>query len=401
MIAKRIARSMLDRFLLRRLPGPFHHEQGNCWIARVPHLLHLADSAADLRYSTLALYEDGIPLQRAHSLHADIRAIGNGRYLHWQEQVKFSTSDNTNPNCNGRTYYYSLSPWLFQRRIGRQEADTAPPVNHQKRDCRPERIRADVERTLVTGKGYLETLRRLLPSLAGRTVLEVGPGINCGCVMLLAAYGARPMVVDRFLTSWENDYHGKFYAFLAEELARRDPQANVRPIAALVEAGRYSESIICRHQTAIEGISATSQSIDYIVSNAVVEHLYDLERSFAQLHRITKAGGCHLHQVDFRDHRDFSLPLEYLLLDEGEFQMLFHRCHSECGNRYRPSEMTARIRAAGFEILSFEGNMFSSPQYLDRFLPRLRSSGSRYQGWRAEELEVISGLYQLRKPTAN
>jgi hypothetical protein len=54
--------------------------------------------------STLILCEDGRALGPAHSLHADIRTIGRGRFSHWGENLFFSTSDNSDPNKNGRIY---------------------------------------------------------------------------------------------------------------------------------------------------------------------------------------------------------------------------------------------------------------------------------------------------------
>jgi hypothetical protein len=59
--------------------------------------------------STLQLYEDGKQLGPAHSLHDDIRNTGRGPYSHWGNgwgngYIIFSTSDNTDPRNNGRTY---------------------------------------------------------------------------------------------------------------------------------------------------------------------------------------------------------------------------------------------------------------------------------------------------------
>jgi SAM-dependent methyltransferase len=246
---------------------------------------------------------------------------------------------------------------------------------------------------------YLNAIRPLVPSLAGKTVLEVGPGINYGCVMILAAYGARPAVVDRFLAPWEPGYHRRFYSRLREELVRRAPEADVRPLEALVEADGYPEAVIARCESPLETIPLSPESIDLVLSNAVVEHLFDLEKSFAQLYRITRPGGFGLHQVDFRDHRDFDRPLEFLLQREEDFQAEFARTHGEIGNRYRPDEVGASIRAAGFEVLGFEGNTFTRPEYLQEFLPRLRMAvQSRYHQRAAEDLHVVSGRYQLRKP---
>ena len=73
----------------------------------------LYGAASDSRFfpqqSTLQLYEDGKELGPAHSLHDDIRNTGGGRFSHWGNglgdgYIIFSTSDNTDPRINGRTY---------------------------------------------------------------------------------------------------------------------------------------------------------------------------------------------------------------------------------------------------------------------------------------------------------
>jgi ubiquinone/menaquinone biosynthesis C-methylase UbiE len=55
-------------------------------------------------------------------------------------------------------------------------------------------------------------------------------------------------------------------------------------------------------------------SIDIHYSNATFEHLADIPASIAQLGRITKPGGVGFHQIDFRDHRNFDRPLDYLTI---------------------------------------------------------------------------------------
>lgn len=68
-------------------------------------MLSLADdSAKHPSSSLLALYEGGKSLGPAHSLHADIHALGGGRYSHWDGAVIFSTSDNSDPRTNGHEY---------------------------------------------------------------------------------------------------------------------------------------------------------------------------------------------------------------------------------------------------------------------------------------------------------
>ncbi len=397
---KNLTQLLIDKgILLQPLPRPFSHQEGNCWEVVMPELSPLADLEGARQRSPLSLYEDGVPLLPAHALHDDIRRIGGGLYSHWTDRLKFSTSDNSDPNTNGRTYKFSLSPRRLKGYTRSPVNAPCLPVNHRPRDASPEQIRRDVEYTLSAIRTYARVIRELLRSLAGKRVLEVGPGVNYGGVMYLAAYGMRPMVADRFLAPWQDEYHTAFYAALRDEVARRDPRADVRPLHALVKARGYPRRVLARYEAPLEEIPVATGSVDVVFSNAVLEHVGDLETAFAQLYRITRPGGINLHQIDFRDHRDFDRPLECLLMSEPDFQELFARCHGEYGNRRRPEEVAAWIRAAGFEALGFEANHFSKPEYLEDFLPRLRAaSTSPYREHPAEDLHVLSGDYWLRKP---
>lgn len=58
--------------------------------------------------STLQLYEDDTPLGPAQSPLYEIAVLGHGRYMHWKHNYSafaFSSSDGTDPNTNGRTYW--------------------------------------------------------------------------------------------------------------------------------------------------------------------------------------------------------------------------------------------------------------------------------------------------------
>lgn len=56
------------------------------------------------------LFENGKPLTPADCSHADIRELGLGRHSHWifsdGPRILFSTSDNSDPNTNGRCYEF-------------------------------------------------------------------------------------------------------------------------------------------------------------------------------------------------------------------------------------------------------------------------------------------------------
>ncbi len=94
------------------LQPPFRADGGHAWVSKIysmPELLERAgvpDSTEAHEASRVLLLEDGCALGPAHSLHAVIRASGCGRYSHWGDEpaLHFSTSDNSDPNSNGRRY---------------------------------------------------------------------------------------------------------------------------------------------------------------------------------------------------------------------------------------------------------------------------------------------------------
>ncbi len=95
-----------------RLNPPFAADGPRGWVvpltqvAGLQGLAGVADDLEHLRRSPLALFEAGRPLGPAHSLHHTIREEGRGRYSHWRigHDLLFSTSDNSDPNRNGRAY---------------------------------------------------------------------------------------------------------------------------------------------------------------------------------------------------------------------------------------------------------------------------------------------------------
>ncbi len=74
-------------------------ERGNCYTVPLPPDVPEGDGTSAAR-----LFEDGIELTPANSMHEDIRELGLGRFSHWQRKLLFSSSDNTSPLSNGRQY---------------------------------------------------------------------------------------------------------------------------------------------------------------------------------------------------------------------------------------------------------------------------------------------------------
>ncbi|MCB9109940.1 MAG: methyltransferase domain-containing protein [Anaerolineales bacterium] len=399
------------RKLIHRRLNDIQHEQGYAYIASTNMPLLSSHQFP----SHARVLEDGVPLSGPDNvLHDDIRQIGGGRYSFWHDKVYFSASDNTDPRNNNRKYemeyryidgskVFVLLKRLRNRfrklNIQKESSDKNVPVNFGERDTSPESLQRDLEYAVQIGLNFIKRLPDGVKSLPGKAVLEIGPGINFGSTLLMATFGAKVMVSDLYLSPWKAEYHPKFYALLRSWVKENYPQTDISPIDRILDSGGYPPESIGCYSTPLEELAGImDESVDIILSNAVFEHLANPEQAFRQLARVSKPGALGYHQVDFRDHNNFSRPLEYLLIADEAFSIEFKQTHGERGNRYRPHEYWEFFEEIGFEVQRFVPSSFADDSYLADLLPRLRSAnGSKYKDAPIDELKQISGLFCLKK----
>jgi glycosyltransferase involved in cell wall biosynthesis len=89
-------------------------ETGHCYVAR----LQLGSGSGRFE-----LWEDSTLLGPGASLHDAVRQTGGGHYSVWGEQLYFSSSDNTDPRTNGRTYVLRRAKQTLASTIGIFELD--------------------------------------------------------------------------------------------------------------------------------------------------------------------------------------------------------------------------------------------------------------------------------------
>jgi hypothetical protein len=99
--------------IVTQLVRPFYKE-GNATVV-APHQANKFETFGDDpkvagdTTSPILIYEDGQLLGPAHNTFADIHNLGAGRYAHWKGiGIVFSSSDNSDPNTNGRKYWAVL-----------------------------------------------------------------------------------------------------------------------------------------------------------------------------------------------------------------------------------------------------------------------------------------------------
>lgn len=86
------------------LNRPFAKYSGSAFVKDVKGTDVPGDATGAATRSRLLLCEDGNLIGTPHSIHGDIAQKGGGRYSHWGTDLIFSTSDNSDPNSNGRSY---------------------------------------------------------------------------------------------------------------------------------------------------------------------------------------------------------------------------------------------------------------------------------------------------------
>lgn len=275
----------------------------------------------------------------------------------------------------------------------------AMPTNWQTPPATQADVDYQVEYAISSGLMLRHRLQTMGIAISGARILEIGPGIAFGGMAYLRAAGAEVAVTDRWLAKWSDAFHGPVYSAIADRL-EGEPGFDVAPIRQMVAGKGYVEATICCLSDAGEKLSSiANDQFDALVSNAVLEHIKNPQTAFAELFRVTRPGGVGLHQVDYRDHRNFSQPLEHLLLKPSAFGAMNDRVHSEYGSQLRQPDYSELLERAGFIIESYESNDAASDAYLDALMKRLViRHGKLPPGWTRDVLRDLGGLFWLRKP---
>lgn len=360
-------------------------ESGHCWWVELPAEVPDGDGPDYPPRSCLHLMEDGIEVGPAYVWHNEIRELGGGRYSHWGRKLYFSTSDNSSPLENGRFYSILLNDQAPPN------GEDVTPVNIAIRS--KQQIQEAVDYAIQIARSHLERLSAFGLKLEGLRILELGPGVNFAPQLVMASMGARVAVADRFRVSWNDEYHPAFYRAFRERWGHP-----VSAIDRVLNDGAHSDEVISSFASPAEDLAAiSSASFDLVISNAVLEHVYSMPAVCSEMARVTAPGGLNLHQIDFRDHHDFTRPLEFLTMPDDEFKALFDWKNGERGNRWRPSETQREFERAGFELLEVEVNAQTEPSYLEEFLPRLRAASSSYRDWPQNDLMILGAFLKMRR----
>lgn len=193
--------------------------------------------------------------------------------------------------------YYLIDDWRARRRLASGRIETRSGRRHAALD-------------LAASLAYIERVADDYLTYAGRAafagrVAEIGPGDSFGVALLALERGAAEVhTVDRYRTTRDPAREAAIHGALAARHGFDEATSRAR---IFEHAGQPAETYFAR----------TDLAFEWIVSRAVLEHLYDpLGALDAMLARLAP-GGVMVHRIDLRDHGMFDgHPLTFLTVPE-------------------------------------------------------------------------------------
>ena len=253
----------------------------------------------------------------------------------------------------------------------------------------------EVTRLLKATTGYLPSP---LKTFEGARVLEVGPGCNCGWLIVVACAGAIPATVDAYPVRWDSDYHLPLcFADCVNDwkganlLLPRSPWIRLSSRRVL---RRYLDREAVWNRPTILTTRTTwcspTQSL-----NICTIHSEEWSSYFVSLVRVASAV---IGSISATTETS-AVPWNTWWMSDEAFNREFGLRHGECGNRCRQDETAHQLTDVGFEILDFETTFEVEADYLAELLPRLRlATHSKYRDVEDERLRVLHGRFLVRKP---
>ena len=165
--------------------------------------------------------------------------------------------------------------------------------------------------------------------IRGTDVLEIGPGETLGVAIRFLAAGAdRVTAIDKFVPLLTSPFHQRLYRRLVDGLPAEE-RRNLDDAVDLSEGVSFDpKRLQYVYGQGVEeaGRTFAPESYNVIVSNAVLEEVYDLDALFTVLDRLLAPGGRQVHVIDLRDYGMFSKfgfhQLEFLTLSDGVYRYM-------------------------------------------------------------------------------
>jgi SAM-dependent methyltransferase len=175
--------------------------------------------------------------------------------------------------------------------------------------------------------------------LAGKRILELGPGDNYGVALLALTKGAKEFVcLDKYAAIRDLEFEQRVYWELRETLSGSEKERF--DTCVIIDGGpTFNPDVFrsiddCPVEEADRRLG--EEPFDYIWSRSVLEYLKNPDRAFDMMDLLLAPDGTMIHKVDVRDDGMFSAaghhPLTFLTLSEATYRRM--TSHSYRPNRW-------------------------------------------------------------------
>ncbi|MBN2109073.1 MAG: methyltransferase domain-containing protein [Deltaproteobacteria bacterium] len=241
------------------------------------------------------------------------------------------------------------------------------------------------------------------------TTLHIGPGGSLGCEVLLCLSGIKK--------AWSLDpcasrtFDLQTFILTLQKLSAVTnslqtihqcpaPPLSIPEHSTEADGSYRIGTSLMQHfpNKTLENTGLQTESVGFLFSNAVLEHVRDPLQCIREAHRILAKKGLTAHQIDLRDHRDFSKPLHFLRYSDSQWQTIMNnycaRDPLRYMNRLRARDFLAMFESAGFRILEFTPNSSASDQTVSDARACLATGFERYS---TDELKTTSCFIVAQK----
>jgi SAM-dependent methyltransferase len=240
---------------------------------------------------------------------------------------------------------------------------------------------------------YMDNGKMTEDELREKRLLEIGPGDSFGVALLFLAKGVNQVVaVDRFFTPRNGEQELATYAALRNELTDIERRRFDEAVSLETKPIFNTEKLTYLYDLPIENAADRLGlgSFDFVVSMAVLEHVYDLSSAFESMDKLLNEKGRMLHGVDLSDHEIFSKhgynPLTLLTIPDW----LYHLMSSYTGdpNREDVSRYRAKLSSLGYETRVLTGKVVGLNTEIVPHVERIEN-GVHYGD---EQLAIVSSI---------
>ncbi|MHA1275040.1 MAG: class I SAM-dependent methyltransferase [Promethearchaeota archaeon] len=156
---------------------------------------------------------------------------------------------------------------------------------------------------------YIKYIPNSTDLFRDKRILEIGTGDNLGIALKFISQEAEfVLTIDKYYIIRERKKEQTLYDKLKRDLNKKQQKLIENTINFENEIQLNKKKLNYIYGVGVENLNFLNidKAFDVIVSNAVLEHVDDLDKAFLEMDKILKPGGWMIHRIDLRDHEMFS-----------------------------------------------------------------------------------------------